>query len=113
MSKKSDNKELQEALTFMSSGKSELFVDELKFAVKDALSKAKGEKNAHVQSAVTLTSTEKQELEKVITTVLGHEVRFMYETNKGLLGGFKVKIGDWKLDGTLVHQLEYLKQVVS
>ena len=113
MNKARNNEELREALQFMNSDKSELFVDELRHTVKDALSKAKGEKDAHVESAITLIHEEKQELEKIIITVLGHPVRFVYETNKLLLGGFKVRVGDWKMDGTLLHQLQYLRQVVN
>ena len=113
MNKKNNNEELREALIFMNSDKSELFVDELRNTVTETLAKAKGEKHAHVESAVTLTDREKSELENIITAVLGASVEFNYQTNKRLLGGFKVRIGDWKMDGTLLHQLEYLKQVVS
>ena len=97
----------------MSSDKSELFVDQMRSTVKDALAKAKGEKNAHVESAVKLTDSEKSELEKIVCGVLGTRVEFDYQTNNQLLGGFKVRIGDWKMDGTLLHQLEYLKQVAG
>ncbi len=104
-----NNRKLQEALTLMNSEVHQVFIDDLKESVDRAIEKARGEKAALVESVTSFTPEEKQKLENILVTILKRRIRVNYSLKPNLLGGFRVSVGDWKLDGTLANQLNKIK----
>lgn len=64
---------------------------------------------AQVDSAVTLSDSEKENVERIIQRVTGRPVRAEYRKLPGLLGGIRIKIGELILDTSLRTQLEEMK----
>ncbi|MBI4058598.1 F0F1 ATP synthase subunit delta [Candidatus Gottesmanbacteria bacterium] len=110
---KSNGEHLAEALTLVKSEKGEVFAQQLEAAVEDALIKTKGEKLGVVESAVVLTDEEKRKIQTVLERIIQRKLEIQFATFPKLLGGFKITIGDWKLDATILNQLEMLKEQVT
>ncbi|OGG26811.1 hypothetical protein A2960_01435 [Candidatus Gottesmanbacteria bacterium RIFCSPLOWO2_01_FULL_39_12b] len=106
---KKDNHKLQEALDLMNFDTTHVFADDLQESIKLAVEKAKGEKAAMVESASTFIPAEKQKLENILDTIFKRRISVDYFVKPSLLGGFRVTVGDWKLDGTLACQLEKIQ----
>lgn len=104
-----NNKKLQEALALMSSEVHHVFVDDLSESIDRAIEKARGEKAALVESVTPFIPEEKQKLENILVNILKRRIRINYSLKPNLLGGFRVSVGDWKLDGTLANQLNKIK----
>lgn len=85
----------------------------LEKSVVDAIHLAKGTSHAQVESAVELTPEEKNKLAEFLTNSLHHEVGITYKVDPHLLGGIKIEVGDWKIDGTLVHQLDTMRHIIE
>jgi len=60
--------------------------------------------------SIKLSKDEKNKFEKTIFQILKHEVKVNYRIEPKLLGGLRIHLGDWKIDGTLIYQLERLKR---
>ena len=65
---------------------------------------------AHIETAVTLTDTEKRELAKTITDVIGRPLKPEYHVHPSLIGGIRIRIGELVLDTSLKTQLDDLRQ---
>ena len=65
---------------------------------------------AQVRAARALSSQEKEHLRDRLTRWSGKKVRLEIREDPGLIGGVKVRLGDWALDGSVKHQLEILKR---
>lgn len=68
---------------------------------------------AVVESPVKLTGEEMRDLERIVVRIIGRDVRFDYKTLPSLVGGLRVKVGDWVLDTSLVTQLESLREQLT
>jgi len=64
---------------------------------------------AEVESAIDLNETEKLKMEKALAAIFGKSLTVSYQINHVLLGGFKITVGDWKFDATLVQQLDVMR----
>lgn len=106
---RNDNKSLNEALDLMHSEVKDIFVDELQISIDRAIEKAKGEAYAHVESAVKLDKTEKEKLSDLLLGILKRKINIDFAVKPNLLGGFRVRVGDWRLDGTILHQLDKMR----
>lgn len=93
----------------MNSEVKDVFVDELHASIDRAIEKAKGEAKAHVESVIKLDTFEKEMLAKFLVDILKRSVDIVYSVKPSLLAGMRVQVGDWKLDGTIIHQLEKMK----
>lgn len=111
--KNDTNRKLNEALDLMKSEVKDVFVDELHTSIDRAIEKAKGEAKAHVESAIKLDISEKELLSKLLVDILKRAVDIVYTVKPGLLAGLRVQVGDWKLDGTMIHQLEKMKSEIG
>lgn len=100
---------LNEAVSLLNSEASDAFINELESKITEALEIAKGEKLAKIESAVQLNLKEKQELESILNKLFKKQLKTIYEVKANLLGGFKIAVGDWKLDASLITQLNLLK----
>jgi F0F1-type ATP synthase delta subunit len=114
MKKNQVNKHIfQEAFDLMNSERNSVFLDELEHKIGEAVLKTKGIEQASLYSAVVLNDSEKQRFELILHLLFKREIKVYYFTDSGLLGGFKLHLGDWKLDGTLIYQLERMKNALG
>lgn len=97
----------------MNSEVKDVFVDELQTSIEHAITKAKGEQHAVIESGTQLRTGEKQRLETFLAKVLKRKVNTTYAVKPTLLAGFRVTVGDWKLDGTLLYQLEKMRDTIG
>ena len=106
---RNDNHKLQEALELMNSETQPVFIEDLNESIQRAVEKAKSNKVAVVESVSPFTTSEKKRLEDILNIVLKRKVKVNYLIKPSLLGGFRVTVGDWKLDGTVIYHLEKIK----
>lgn len=64
-------------------------------------------------SAVPLSDAEKKELIKTLCELTQCEVRPEYKTDKSILGGIIIRIDDRVFDGSLIHRLQNIKEVMK
>lgn len=67
---------------------------------------------ATITSAVPLTESEKAELLKKLEEGTGKQIIPTYEENPDLLGGVKVRMGDFEIDGSIRGALENWRERV-
>lgn len=108
-----NQKHINEALTLMNSEIKDVFVDDLQMSIEQAIAKAKGEQHAVIESESSLTSQQKEKIDTLLTKILKRKVDTTYKVSPHLLAGFRVRVGDWKLDATLLHQLEAMKEILG
>ncbi|MFN3505374.1 MAG: F0F1 ATP synthase subunit delta [Caldimicrobium sp.] len=65
-----------------------------------------------VYSPYPLSEEEKKELEEALQKKLNKQVFLEVRVDPDILGGIKVKIGDYVWDGTLKSQLEKFKEII-
>jgi F-type H+-transporting ATPase subunit delta len=63
---------------------------------------------AHIQSAIPLTDAEQNALQKLQQST-GKTIIPTFEVNPELIGGVRVRIGDYQIDGTLRGALDRLR----
>lgn len=73
---------------------------------------AKREKTAIVQSAVTLTDREKDEVSRFLSRLLTHPVTVQCALNRDLIGGMRIQIGDWVVDTSILRQIDDMKAMM-
>ena len=66
--------------------------------------------NVNVQSAVELSDDQRENLRQNFEKVLSKKIRFSFNIDPNVIGGFVAKIGDRVYDASLKHQLEILKK---
>jgi F-type H+-transporting ATPase subunit delta len=65
-----------------------------------------------VTSAVELRESQKQNISEFIKRKLKLNLPLINKIDKSLIGGFRIKVGDWLLDASLKHQLDNIKQTL-
>lgn len=81
---------------------------------KTLLDEKSGIITVEVKSAVELDDVQSEELKQKLEKFTAKKIRIRLATDKELIGGLTVKIGDTVLDGTIKHKLEMLReQLVS
>lgn len=68
---------------------------------------------AVVESAVSLNEIEKKQIEQLISKQFSNQIKSIYHIKPSLLGGFKVRIGDWQLDSTLLYRLQNIRSYLG
>jgi F-type H+-transporting ATPase subunit delta len=63
-----------------------------------------------VESATELTATEGQRISSGLAKDYGDKLTIRFVTNPGLLGGFRIKVGDDVLDGSVKGRLDRLSK---
>lgn len=66
-----------------------------------------------VVTAYPLSEEEKKQLEEVLREVLKKEVLLESVVDKGIIGGIKVKVGDFVFDNTIKRQLQKFKEIIK
>lgn len=110
--KKDHSKHLTRALQLIDADTRGLFIDELEESIGETVENAHG-KTAVVESALDLLDEEKSRLEQLVVRLLKRELNMIYRVHPQLIGGFKVTVGDWKLDASISSQLESMKEVMG
>ena len=73
-----------------------------------ALEDARNEVDVYVTSAIPLTDELRESMRKATTSVTGKTVRFIEKVDASILGGLIVRIGDEKLDTSVITRLKGL-----
>ena len=75
---------------------------------------ARSQKRATVATSVALGTLEQQQIERLLASLIGHQVVLDCEVDRRLLGGVKIQVGDWIVDTSLLSQLSRLaRELVS
>lgn len=70
----------------------------------------KGKTIARVLSAQPLSASQKQALTEKLSQMFGTSVELREEVKPGLIGGIMIYLGDQRMDGSVLGQLERMKQ---
>lgn len=63
-----------------------------------------------VTTAVELSDSQRTALEAKLASRLGKKIEPVYTTDKTVLGGVRIRLGDTMIDGSVSHQLRALKE---
>lgn len=66
--------------------------------------------NVEVKTPVPFSEKQVEDLKIKLENYLNKKVRFNFQTDEKMLGGFVARIGDTVIDASLTHQLELLKR---
>ncbi len=77
------------------------------------LNAAQGIISGDLTTAVTLSEALRTSIQNSLKSKIKKEVRLSFSVDKGLLGGFKLKIGDKVMDASIKTQLEILKENIK
>jgi len=73
------------------------------------ISKSDSKKNtAIVTSSAELTVEQKNSVRKVLEKKVNHALAIDYQTDKSLIAGLKVQLGDMVIDTSLNHQIDQM-----
>lgn len=110
MSKKANQQDvIDDALGLINSSERDEFVAELEKSLSTAVAQTRDNKKVRIESAAPLTPEIKTRFEEVVKKVLKNELPISFITRPELIAGFRISIGDWKLDASVVNQLERMK----
>ncbi len=70
----------------------------------------KGKAIARVLTAMPLTAAQKTTLTEKLSQMFGMSVELKEEVRPGLIGGMMIYLGDQRMDGSVLGQLERMKQ---
>ena len=73
----------------------------------------KGKAIARVLTATALSPSQKQGLTQKLSQMFGTAVELREEVKPGLIGGVMIYLGDQRMDGSVLGQLERMKQRLS
>lgn len=65
---------------------------------------------ADISSASELTDTQKKRMHDMLTKKTKADIRLRVERNAALLGGFVLRLGDWRFDASVKGRIERLRQ---
>jgi F-type H+-transporting ATPase subunit delta len=70
----------------------------------------RGRAVARVMTAMPLSAAQKDSLSRKLSQMLGLTVELKEEVKPGLIGGMMIYLGDQRMDGSVLGQLEKMKQ---
>ncbi|MFN3567796.1 MAG: ATP synthase F1 subunit delta [Caldimicrobium sp.] len=88
------------------------YIEEIVFMYQVLWDEEEGIARGEVYSPYPLSEEEKRDLEDVLQKQLNKQVLLEVKHAPELLGGLKVKIGDYVWDGSLKSQLEKFKEII-
>ena len=74
---------------------------------------ALGQETADVTTAVELSDDEKQKLSKALSSLVGKAVNLNVKVDPEIIGGFRARVGDRLIDGTLRSRFDRLRQEIG
>ena len=84
-------------------------LDQYRVAADEAL----GQETADVTTAVELTNDEKQKLSQALSSMVGKAINLNLKVDPDIVGGFRARVGDRLIDGTLKSRFERLRQEIG
>lgn len=111
--KKDHSASVSKALRIIDSPTGIYFKDILEQKIHEAVQTSQGENFGNVISSVRLTDTQKNTFKKDLFDIFKREIELEFTVNKDLIAGFKIAVGDWKLDTSLNQQLNNLVKSLS
>ncbi|MCL5268814.1 MAG: ATP synthase F1 subunit delta [Bacteroidetes bacterium] len=91
----------------------EKLVDSIAVEFAVLLDQLQGIVNAELRAPFKLDEKAMSQLKETLETLVRKSVRVSFSSDRALLGGFLVQIGDTVYDGSVRRQLEILKQQLS
>jgi len=74
---------------------------------------ARKERQAVVESAVTLTGDEERAIERVLATVSGHDVSLEMRLEPSIIAGFRIQMADWVMDTSMKSELSLMDAMLQ
>ena len=93
-------------------GKSEL-LPEINALLDEMIRQAESEVDGEVIVATDVDAATQDKLAKALTSATGRNVRLNFTTDKSILGGMVVRLGDRKIDYSLRSRLDGLRRTLS
>ena len=100
------------AYLLMSRGRLKILGDISKYYER-LLDRHHGIVHAEVLTAVSLHDEDRQSLSRQFAELVGHKVIIDSRVDPSILGGFKAKIGDVLIDGSIRNALESMKKTLA
>jgi len=100
------------ALRLLGEKNNDAVATQLKEGIDNAVAKITAD-SAEVETVAELTDKEKLKFEQILSDIFGKSLSVFYRVNHSLLGGFKVSVGDWKFDATLISQLSSMRKTLG
>lgn len=107
------NEVIDGVLNFLKESPHEGILSEVALELSDIVQKSDGVKTAVISSVYKLEEEQIKQIKEKIEKSVGYEISLREIVSKKLIGGFKIKLGDWVYDNTLKGQLDYLKNELS
>ncbi len=92
-------------VSYLSHGEKSSVVPKVASLLHKVTTQAKRQRSATVISSISMSTSDRAQLERILAHVLGHTVDVEYALDGSLLGGFKVQVADWIIDTSLSAQL--------
>jgi F-type H+-transporting ATPase subunit delta len=74
---------------------------------------ALGQETAEVTTAVELHADEKEKLSQTLSSLIGKSVNLDLKVDPEIIGGFRARVGDRLIDGTLRSRFDRLRQEIG
>ena len=103
--------ELNQALKAISVGKHTVLAEEIENGITEAVKRVKNGTVVTVTSAIVFNEAEKNRMERYIGDNFQEKIIVEYHIDPKILGGFRITVGDWYLDGTLLAQIDEIKNL--
>ena len=88
------------------------FIEKILASFNKFVTRQKGEINASLISSKELSKQEIEKISKELTIDRGSSIKFSFEVDKSLIGGFKVQIGSLMIDTSIKNKLKKFKQLM-
>ncbi len=111
--KKSSNKStavLTGLMNYLKETGEEKLLPEVTKSLEKVVAKSKNSKQIIISSAYPLNSKQLGLLKRIINKKLNLDFPIVNNIDKGLIGGFTVRINDWFMDSSVLHHLQFIKR---
>lgn len=93
-------------------GKKSSIVPKIQTLLGKVSSAARKEKIAYVETASRLSEEENEELRKVLSNIVGHDLSIDSSINRSLIAGLKIKIADFIIDTSYSSQINEMGEIL-
>lgn len=104
--------ELEKFLVLLVERRRIQYIEEIYLMYQALLDEEMGMARGEVISSYPLSEEEKRELEQALEELLKKKVVLDVKLDSEILGGVKVRVGDYVIDGTLKSQLSHFKEII-
>ncbi len=101
--------DIEQAYQILTENNNESLIAEIEQGISKVIKHVNNAQNAVVFSAIPLNHEEKERIASFIENNFQKKIPVNYKIDTQVLGGFKLVIGDWKIDATLARQIEKIK----